>query len=644
MTTRKSKSTKKSTKSTKAAPTRGSRGTSPSKDPLPSKIFANVSPRSVGGVSMFEAQSQIHSATVTNFFSDADVIEAAVRRLEEAGFDILQIGPLAINIAGTPAQYRRAFGTNIVVEDRPVIKAGGQKEVGQFLDSPDTSLSGLIQTENTAFADSIEGVALEEPRYIMAASMYAPLKAYWHLRVPADVSLACNADKAHRAGITGKGIKVAMCDTGWFKHPFFVGRGYRAAPVVLGPAATAPLRDEVGHGTGESANIFANAPDVNFMPVKISFVNSTGGFNAAVGLHPNIITCSWGSHHPFGPLSAADQVLAAAIAAAVAAGIIVVFSAGNGHYGFPGMHPDVISAGGVFMDKDESLQASNYASSYPGNVYPGRACPDLCGLVGMKPKAIYIMLPLEPGDQIDVGNAGSTFPNGDETTNSDGWGAFSGTSAAAPQLAGVAALVKQACPSLTPAQVRTIMKNTARDVTAGNSNRVEGTPISTGYAAGPGVDIATGHGLVDAHKAVMVAKVTCLGVVGPIGPGIVSPGPAPGPTPIVGPSPGPTPIVGPSPGPTPIVGPSPIVGPIGPPAPVKPIEPIQPIKPIQPGPVVPVQPIKPIAPVINPGPISVSPQAGMEGAGEGGSSPASLSSEDVAALSELIINSEFDNE
>jgi hypothetical protein len=657
MTTRKLKSKKTPTTSKKAAP-RASRGPTLSKDSLPARIFANVSPRSVGGVSMFEAQNQIHAETITNFFSEADVVEAAVRRLQEAGFDILQIGPLSINIAGTPAQYRRAFGTNIVVEDRPVIKEGARKDVGQFLDSPDTSLSGLIQTESTPFADSIEGVALEEPRYVMAASMYAPLKSYWHLRMPGDVSLACNADKAHRAGITGKGIKVAMCDTGWFKHPYFVGRGYRAAPVVLGPAATLPLRDEVGHGTGESANIFANAPDVDFMPVKISFVNSTGGFNAAVGLNPNIITCSWGSHNPNPSLSAANQLLAAAIAAAVASGIIVVFSAGNGHYGFPGMHPDVISAGGVFMDKDESLQASNYASSYPGNVYPGRACPDLCGLVGMKPKAIYVMLPLEPGDEIDVGNAGSTFPNGDETTNSDGWGAFSGTSAAAPQLAGVAALVKQACPSLTPAQVRTIMKNTARDVTAGNSNPVQGTPIfPAGYAAGPGVDIATGHGLVDAHKAVMLAKVTCLGVVGPIGPGVVSPGPAPGPTPIVGPSPGPTPIVGPSPGPTPIVGPSPgptpvvgpspIVGPIGPPAPIKPIQPVQPIKPIQPGPVIPIQPVKPIAPIINPGPIIAKPEGSMsemEGTGEGGTSQPALSSEDVAALSELIINSEFDNQ
>ena len=165
---------------------------------------------------------------------------------------------------------------------------------------------GLIQPTSTRLDSVIEGIAIEERRYEMAASMFAPLKSYWHLRMPGDVSLGCNADRAHRAGITGKGVKVAMVDSGHFKHPYFVGRGYNIAPVTLGPAATLPLKDESGHGTGESSNIFAVAPDVRLFPVKIdiNFVNTTGAFNAAVGLHPDIITCSWGSHKPVGPLSA----------------------------------------------------------------------------------------------------------------------------------------------------------------------------------------------------------------------------------------------------------------------------------------------------------------------------------------------------
>jgi hypothetical protein len=58
---------------------------------------------------------------------------------------------------------------------------------------------------------------------------------------------------------------------------------------------------------------------------------------------------------------------------------------------------------------------------------------------------------------------------------------------------------------LTPAQVRDILRKSARDVTAGNCSAATG-----GNAAVPGPDTATGNGLVDAHKAVLTAKVRCL--------------------------------------------------------------------------------------------------------------------------------------
>lgn len=572
---------------------------------IPPRIFAQASPRSPGGVSMFMAQHQIDQQTVGNFFSDEDLVARAVYRLQDAGFEILQVSPLTINIAGSAETYEKAFSTKIIAEERPVIKAEGKEDTATFLDSPDTELSGLITTTGTAFEELIEGIAIEEPRYFMGQSMFAPLKSYWHLRIPGDVSLADNADRAHRAGITGRGIKVAMIDSGWFKHPYFVGRGYNAAPVVLAPGAANALDDEVGHGTGESANIFALAPDITFLPVKMSFANTIAAINTAVGLGPDIITCSWGSNKPNGPLSAPDQALAAAIAAAVAAGITVIFSAGNGQWGFPSQHPDVISAGGVFMNPDESLQASDYASGFLSNIYAGRRVPDLCGMVGMQPRAMYIMLPVQPKDQIDVGNAGGTHPNGDETAADDGWGAFSGTSAAAPQLAGAAALVKQACPRMTPADIKDILMKSARDVTAGSCN-----PATGGNAAAIGPDLATGNGLVDAHKAVMLAKVRCLGPV-------VPPGRVPGP-----PTPGP---VIPSPRTT---GPC-TTGPRTP-------------GPRTPGPITPSpRPPGPVSPEPITGPVRPQESTAKSTAYEGAAAPA-LSEADVKTLEEMIIKSEID--
>jgi subtilisin family serine protease len=615
-------------KKAKTASRRTTRGATPkSSEPLPPRIYAVASPHSVGGVSMFEAQGQVTADTVVNFFSEEDIIDRAVARLQEAGFDVLQVTQSTIHIAGSKKTYADAFNTKLYTEERKVIKPGGVHTTGTFIDTPETEISGLVSTAGTRFADILEGVAIEEPRYYMAANTFAPTKSYWHLDVPAGVSLGCNADRAHRSGITGKGIKVAMCDSGHFAHPFFAARGYRVSPVVLGPGAANPTNDESGHGTGESANIFAVAPDVQLLPVKMNFANTTAAFNAAVGLGPDIITCSWGSSIQNGPLSAADQALAAAIATAVASGIIVVFSAGNGHFGFPGQHPDVVSAGGTFMKIDGSLQASDYSSGFISKIYPNRRVPDLCGLVGMKPKAIYIMLPLQPGDEIDVGNAGGTHPNGDETTNNDGWAAFSGTSAAAPQLAGAAALVKQACPNLTPAQVRSILMTTARDVKTGNCNTSTG-----GFPATAGPDTATGNGLVDAEKAVLKAKLQC-GIIGPIGP-IQPIQPV---QPIQPIHPGVFPVQPPPASPN-QAGPQSIaIGPVRPVRPISPILPIQPIRPIRPiQPIFPIGPIRPVRPIrpIDPGPLaSAAPQQGT--AETGGQRSQRFTEEELKSLEEM---------
>ncbi len=50
--------------------------------------------------------------------------------------------------------------------------------------------------------------------------------------------------------MTGAGVKVVMVDSAWYRHPYFTSRGYRSAPVVLGPATSNPNDDEGGHATG----------------------------------------------------------------------------------------------------------------------------------------------------------------------------------------------------------------------------------------------------------------------------------------------------------------------------------------------------------------------------------------------------------
>lgn len=74
---------------------------------------------------------------------------------------------------------------------------------------------------------------------------------------------------------------------------------------------------------------------------------------------------------------------------------------------------------------------------------------------------------------------------------------FGGTSAACPQVSGVAALMLSVRPDLTETQVRTILQNTARDL---------GTP---------GFDDTYGYGLVDANAAVRAAIMHGVVISGP---------------------------------------------------------------------------------------------------------------------------------
>ena len=667
MATKKTSRKKKSTPAKRAAAKRPASKRPAAKAPgvvsqttaesaFPDRIYGIASPRSMGGVSMFTPGVMADSSTVGNFASDPATVERAAYMLQDAGFEVLQVTNVMINIAGSRETYERAFNTQLMAVEKMTMKEQGREEPATFFDSPDTPTPGLINTDGTRFQEVLEGVALEEPRYLMATTALPPPARYWHLDVPADVSLGCNADIAHRDGITGRGIRVAMVDTGWFRHPFFVQRGYRAAAVVLGPGTANPANDEVGHGTGESANIFSVAPDAELLPVKALLsgslnnvlVNVTAAFNAAVALNPHIITNSWGFDILNGPLSAAQQALGAAVAAAVANGIVVVFSAGNGQAGFPGQHPDVISAGGAYLDRDGSIRASDYASGFNSNIFPGRRVPDLCGLVGLRPGAQYIMLPVEPNDQLDRDEAGGTHPNGDETLADDGWAAFSGTSAAAPQIAGAAALILQACPRLRPAEVKDILIRTARDVTTGRNH----PRFNELAVAGP--DTATGNGLVDAGRAVLVAKLRC--TVVPILPIIQIP-PLQPLQPIrplipllplqplqplrplipllpLQPLQPVRPLI-------PLLPIQPLVPltPLRPLIPLLPLQPLVPLTPLQPlRPLIPLLPIAPLAPLPPIAPIGPDPGPGLPG----GFSGATLSADDVQRLEDMIISGDKD--
>lgn len=453
-------------------------------------------------------ETRMSTGMVRDFFPSPQTIMQSRELLEKMGFEVTTVGKLTLSVRCQRSLFVKTFKTTL---EKFLVDTAQGFATSDFYYPPDgASWNMPAELENL-----IDDAYIQWPYIYMnqrfdtgEPSPLAPKVKDYYLN-PIEVVTLLNVDPVHRAGITGAGVHVAMIDSGFaHNHQYFEEKDYDST-TVLAPGATHRDRDGNGHGTGESANLLAVAPNVTFIGIKLdnesnpaSGASILEGFQEARQHNPQIISVSLGfdlrnllTGLPLNFLPNNLAALEAEILAAVADGIIVVFSAGNGHIAFPGMMPEVISAGGVFIDKDGSMRASDYASAFRSQIYTGRLVPDFCGLVGLRPNADYIMLPIPAGCEIDHEN--SAF---DGTSATDGWGRFSGTSAAAPQLAGICALLLERDPNLTPNDVKAILRRSARDVVQGSANPAS-NPGGNGLPAGSGTDSATGAGFVDAFAA-----------------------------------------------------------------------------------------------------------------------------------------------
>lgn len=481
---------------------------------LPAIVLGYASFRSQGGKSIFDIGHRLPQVKTTKPFhgKPADR-KQAIKAVESMGFEILAESDIGVALAGAPGAWEEMTGGKIVPRERLMHVARDKQRYVTHLDiigdkQPTAMGRGRVRSAST----HIEGVVLERPRvpHAVHPSPLPPAVSTWHLRVPDDVAVVLGAKSLHQAGQRGDGVSVAMVDTGQYAHPFFKSHHYTVKHTVVVVPGTSGAKDPIGHGTGESANIFALAPGAVLHPFRASnqagaLVGSVAGFMKAKASNPQILTNSWGGDNDYPPAGGPpeeDVTIALEIKHTIEQGILVVFSAGNGHFSIEPQVPGVLAAGGVFLTPEHHLIAADYASGYTSPWFQGRIVPDVCGLVGMQPRAQFLMLPVPPECELDTeeSNPDEQGNPGDGTETNDGWAMFSGTSAAAPQLAGAAALVLGAKPGLRPAQVIEALTATAIDVTAGHS-----FPQRFNSPAGPGVDAATGAGLVNAAEAVKYA-------------------------------------------------------------------------------------------------------------------------------------------
>ena len=298
-----------------------------------------------------------------------------------------------------------------------------------------------------------------------------------------------NAISAWQTGASGAGVTIGIIDTGIdTTSPEFAGRISSASVDVAGSRG---VIGEDDHGTNVAMIAAAGRDNTGIMgiafkatiamfradtpgscatadPAKpdsgcsFSDRNIADGIDRAIAVGAKIINLSLGGSPP-------DQTLINAVSRAVAAGIVVVISAGNdGDSTDPAIdpnNPDPFAAGLRAVGGGSVIIAGSVDKNGAFSAFSNRAGNE----------ATWFLSAL--GERVCC-----VYENGvlKIVTNPDGSRSqflFSGTSFSAPQIAGAAALLRQAFPNLTGAQVVELLLRTARDAGAAGTDTTYGRGI-----------------------------------------------------------------------------------------------------------------------------------------------------------------------
>lgn len=291
-----------------------------------------------------------------------------------------------------------------------------------------------------------------------------------------------NAIAAYEAGGTGKGVVVGVIDTGVdLQHPDLAGNISPFSADVATDRMNPTAQDESGHGTMVAGIIAAKRNNTGTMGVAFESTilaaraddpdscdsedectffdrDIARGIRLALTHNARVINISLGGE-------GFNSVVLQAVREAAARGVLVVISAGNDNEvdpsGFASLANDPLVRGHVLIvGSTDSLNQISSFSNHAGRladlflVAPGEG----------------ILAPF-PQDKCDPG-PGTCLARG------------SGTSFAAPHVAGAAALLAQMFPNLTGKDIFDILLMSATDLGAA------------------GVDQVFGHGLLNLEAAI----------------------------------------------------------------------------------------------------------------------------------------------
>jgi hypothetical protein len=293
--------------------------------------------------------------------------------------------------------------------------------------------------------------------------------------------------------ITGRGIRIAIIDTGVdYTHPDLGGCFGSNCKVVDGWDFfnnDADPMDDYGHGTHVAATAAGNgllkgvAPDAKILAYKVCDAGGyCGNIIAAIDRavdpnqdgnsndHADVISMSLGVECGNGTYSSGcgpNDSMSIAIDNASAVGVISTISAGNAHNDNP---PSTVGSPGT-ASTAITVAAACKASGMPGGSNPSNYCNN-GPIASFSSRGPVIVNGVDfqkpdisaPGVLICAARWASAFA-GSPTCFDNSHIRISGTSMAAPHMAGVVALMKQANPTYTPAQIKQRLKDTATSLT-----------------------------------------------------------------------------------------------------------------------------------------------------------------------------------
>ncbi|MFD2369406.1 S8 family serine peptidase [Brevibacillus sp. GCM10020057] len=265
------------------------------------------------------------------------------------------------------------------------------------------------------------------------------------------------ADKAWKTVNSNTAITIAVLDTGAdYNHPDL--KENLLPGINLVPTARS-AQDDNGHGTEVIGVLAARGNNgigvsgvlwnAKVLPIKVLDSRAVAdldlvakGINTALDRGAKVILMSVSS-------MSYSRALTNAVNRAEASGAVLIAASGNegNRVAYPGAYPTVIAVGGVKSNNEP--------------IYESNSGPELNLMA--------------PGLNVFTTRLGGTY------------GSFSGTSAAAPQVAGAAALIMARYPKLRPIDVRQLLYQTATDL------------------GEKGWDRRTGYGLLNVEKAVTSA-------------------------------------------------------------------------------------------------------------------------------------------